>query len=223
MPRLSIENRQKLISLYYQYELHNVKGRYATLKEIAAEQNIYVGEVAVRKIMEKWFNTRLISNLPRKNGLTKITEYELNRLNRAVYKDRSVTSRKLKNLLNLQISHRSIRRYLNILGWKKVKSKYCQIVSLKNRLERIAFANNALKYNDTFMNSIFIDESTVQATKNAHQIWNKPFPNETRLGLISKFAHLESVNVIKGISRRGATPLIIFKSNFTKSLDLENN
>jgi hypothetical protein len=34
-----------------------------------------------------------------------------------------------------------------------------------------------------------IDESTVQSTKNAYNIWNKPFANETRLGLIEKLAH----------------------------------
>ena len=32
-----------------------------------------------------------------------------------------------------------------------------------------------------------IDESTVQSTKNAYKIWNKPFDNETRLGLIEKY------------------------------------
>ena len=213
MPHLSTARRNRIVSLYYQYELQNVKGKYGTLKELAAEENIYVGEVAIRKLMEKWFNTKSICNLSRSNGSTKITEYELNRLNKAVYRDRGLTSRKLKNLLNIQASHRSIRRYLNALGWRKVKSKYCQIVSLKNRLERIAFANNALLFNDKFMNSIFIDESTVQATKNAHKIWYKPFPDETRLGLISKYAHLESVSVLGGISRKGATPLMIYKSN----------
>ncbi len=112
------------------------------------------------------------------------------------------------------MSHRSIRRYLNALGWKNIRSKYCQVVSKKNRLERIAFANVALAFNDKFLNSILIDESTVQSTKNAHKIWNKKFPDETRLGLIEKFSLPESVHVIVGISRRGPTPLIIFKSKF---------
>ena len=57
------------------------------------------------------------------------------------------------------------------------------------RLERIAFANVAPAFNDKFLNSIFIEESTVQSTENAHKIWNKKFPDETRLGLIEKFSH----------------------------------
>jgi hypothetical protein len=47
----------------------------------------------------------------------------------------------------------------------------------------------ALAFNDKFLNSIFIEESTVQSTENAHKIWNKKFPDETRLGLIEKFSH----------------------------------
>jgi hypothetical protein len=96
-------------------------------------------------------------------------------------------------------------------------------VSKKNRLERIAYANVALAFNDKFYNSIFIDESTVQATKNAYKIWNKKFPDETRLGLIEKYSHPESVHVIGGISRRGPTPLIIFKSKFKSFKTLSTN
>ena len=62
------------------------------------------------------------------------------------------------------MSHRSIRRYLNALSWNKIKNKHFQVASIKNRLERIV----ALAFNDKIFNSIFIDESTVEATKNAH-------------------------------------------------------
>ena len=70
------------------------------MKALAADLNIHVEESAIRSIMNKWFNFRTVSNLPKSNGLTKITECELNLLNRAVYRDRGLTARKLKNLLN---------------------------------------------------------------------------------------------------------------------------
>jgi hypothetical protein len=43
--------------------------------------------------------------------------------------------------IHLEMSHRSFRRYLNALGWKKIRNKYCQVVSKKNHLERNAYAN----------------------------------------------------------------------------------
>ena len=54
------------------------------------------------------------------------------------------------------------------MGWVKIKTKYCQAVSLKNKKERIVFATMAKNLKDTFHNSIFIDESTVQAIKNSY-------------------------------------------------------
>ena len=114
-------------------------------------------------------------------------------------------------MFNLDVSVRSIQRYLNIMGQEKIRTKYCQAVSFKNRRERFALATMARHFKDPFDNSIFIDESTIQCTKNAYKMWNKPFVNETRLGLQEKYAHLASVHVIGGISRRGPTELIIFK------------
>jgi hypothetical protein len=54
-------------------------------------------------------------------------------------------------MFNLNVSTRSIQRYLNIMGWEKVRTKYCQAVSLKNSRERIAFATMANHFNDQFI------------------------------------------------------------------------
>ena len=52
--------------------------------------------------------------------------------------------------------------------------------------------------------------SIVQATKNANRMWFRFSPTETRLGLIGRYPHLYSVQVIGGISRRGPTSLEIY-------------
>ena len=103
-------------------------------------------------------------------------------------------------------------KYFNIMGWKKIRTKYCQFVSRKNRIERLIYADFCLSINYTYDCTIFIDESTVQASKNAHRRWYKPgLEGETRIGLVEKYTHPYSVHVIGGISRLGATELIVFK------------
>ena len=92
-------------------------------------------------------------------------------------------------MFNLNVSTRSIQRCLNIMGWEKVRAKYCPGVSLKNRRESIAFATMANHFNDQFDNLICIDESAIKYTRNAYKIWNKPFVHETRLGLQEKYPH----------------------------------
>ena len=87
------------------------------------------------------------------------------------------------------------------------------------KIELSATSGLAVLYNFRWNNSIFIDESTVRATKNAHRIWYKPIEGETRLGMVGKYAHLITVHCIGGISRRGFTQLITFtgtyKNNFS--------
>jgi hypothetical protein len=55
----------------------------------------------------------------------------------------------------------------------------------------------ALAFNDKFFNSICLDESIVQATKKAHKIRNKTFPDETIIGLIEKYSNPQSVHYIE--------------------------
>ena len=215
MPRLSISSRSRLIAIFYQYNLERTKNKIKVLVELAKEEEIFISNRHAKRILFNWFQTKSVSDSPKINGCTKITNYQLNQLNRAVYHNRDLTAKKLKVMFNLEVTVRSIQRYLNIMGWQKIRTKYCQAVSQKNRLERIAFANLARYFGDKFDNSIFIDESTIQCTKNAHKMWNKPFINETRLGLQEKYSHLASVHVIGGISRKGPTELIIFKGIYT--------
>jgi hypothetical protein len=44
--------------------------------------------------------------------------------------------RALKKMNGLRVTARTIRNYLTRLGWRTVRTKYCQFVSEKNRHER---------------------------------------------------------------------------------------
>ncbi len=78
--------------------------------------------------------------LERRMANTKISEAELMKIDKIVFKNRNITAKAIKIRQNLRASSRTIQKYLNILGWRKVRTKYCQVVSQKNRIERLAFA-----------------------------------------------------------------------------------
>jgi hypothetical protein len=61
-------------------------------------------------------------------------------LNKAVLKNPFLTAQQLQTKLSLTASKRTIRRYLNKLGWKKVRTKYCQVISDENKVKRFTFA-----------------------------------------------------------------------------------
>ncbi len=124
---------------------------------------------------------------------------------------RDIKSKSIKNRLSLNVSPRTIQRYVNYLGWRKIRAKYCQFVSVKNRIERLIFSQLCLLNNEQFLQTVFVDESTVQESKNARKVWYNPdITGETRIGLIGRYAHPLSVHVIGGISRNGPTELIVF-------------
>ena len=150
-------------------------------------------------------------SLERQMANTKISEQELIGIDKIVFRNRHITANAIKQRQNLRVSSRTVQKYLNILGWRKVRTKYCQVVSPKNRIERFFFAKVILEFEDQFLDSIFIDESTVQMNKNASTIWYKVISGETRLGLIGKYKHAASVHILGGISRKGPTSLVIFQ------------
>jgi hypothetical protein len=130
-----------------------------------------------------------------------------------VYQQRDLTAYKLKIATGIRAATRTIGKYLNLLGWHKRKTGFCQFVSYKNRIERVAYAKAYLKFNETFQETVFIDESTIKCNKNGNMQWYRKNPGETKNGLVGKYKHETCVHVTGGISRKGPTNLIIFKGN----------
>ena len=112
MPPLSIGKRSRLIDIIYQYDLETSGKKYDRLVELASEEEIFISKQHAMNIMMKWFQSKSISDSSRINGCTKVTNHELNLLNRAVYHNRDLTARKLKHIFNLNVSVRSIQRYI---------------------------------------------------------------------------------------------------------------
>ena len=131
-------------------------------------------------------------------------------MNTLIYRKRECTAEQAKRKLLLRASGRTIQRYLNRLGWRKIRTKYCHFVTVKNRIERVVYCNFCLINGERFFFSIHIDECTVAMNKNGRTQWFRKFSDETRSGLQSKYKHTASVHIIGGISRRGATKLIVF-------------
>jgi len=75
-------------------------------------------------------------------------------------KDPCLTARKIKAKLFLAASPRTIRRCIRKLGWKKIQTRYCQIVSPINRIKRFVYASMAKINNENFSDVIDVDECT---------------------------------------------------------------
>ena len=88
---------------------------------------------------------------------------------------------------------RTINRYIKKLGWRKVNTKYCQIVSPCDDV-------------------IDVDECTVELRTTTYKNWNKPSSDLLRAhgGKIGKPKHNLKIHLFGGISRKGLSPQVIF-------------
>ena len=67
-----------------------------------------------------------------------------------------------KAMDSLTASTRTINRYISQLGWRKVNSKYCQIVNPVNWLKRFINCSMPKLNSDNYEDVIDIDECTVE-------------------------------------------------------------
>ena len=110
-----------------------------------------------------------------------------------------------------------------MLGWRKVNTKYCQIVSPVNRLKRFIYCSMCKINNEQYDDVIDIDECTVELRTTTYKNWNKPSSNLLRAngGKIGKPKHNLKIHLFGGISRKGLSPLVMF-TGIMYSKDFQN-
>ena len=136
---VSIENRIKIVRIFYENNLISAKKRFHKLKEYAAAENLFVTINTIKRIIFRYFFDGTLSvrqSLTRSISKTKITEYDLERLDRLIYKKRDMSAKLAKKKLRLEASGQSVKRFLD-LDWAKIKIRFCKVVSHKNGIHRI--------------------------------------------------------------------------------------
>ena len=141
---------------------------------------------------------RLISN----TGLLAINEHLL--------KNPHHSAAIIKTELVLVSSTRSITRYCNKLNWKKIRTRYCQIVSSNNRIKRYVFCVCCRIYKEDFGDTIHADECSIEIRRTSIKIWYKQGVSPSN-GKVGKPKHSLKLHLWGAISRRGLSNLVIFE------------
>ena len=96
---------------------------------------------------------------------------------------------------DLHVTVRTVRNYLTRLGWRTVRTKYCQFVSNKNRIERFIYAKICLLSHERFYYHIFMDECPVELVR--HGSFFRVTPDQIKL--VWRNAHEASIHIIGAI------------------------
>ena len=107
----------------------------------------------------------------------------------------------------LQVSISAIKAARRRLGWKRTGPKYCQVIREPNRVARLAFSERCVEAAETFDDVIFTDESSIWIERHSRICFRK---EGMAAKLKPKVKHPYKVHVWAGISKRGATPIVLF-------------
>jgi hypothetical protein len=105
---VSIENRIKILRIFYENNLISAKKRFHKLKEYAAAENVFVTINTIKRIIFRYIFDGTLSvrqSLTRSISKTKITEHDLerlDRLDRLIYKKRDMSAKLAKQKLRLE-------------------------------------------------------------------------------------------------------------------------
>ena len=91
------------------------------------KEDIFISAQSIRRIIYELLKTGRVlpkTSNTRRIKKTKITLGQIRQINHLVNKNRELTGLQIKNQLNLNVSPRSVRRYINFLGWRKIKTRF---------------------------------------------------------------------------------------------------
>ena len=185
--------------------------------EALQQEDIQVSLRGVYYLIARYSRTQSIHDAPRSGRPSVISSSALQAINSSMQEDDETTTRDLVQKLQslgLGGSMSSVARARQKLGWTSKATRYCQMIRQPNKVKRVEFCQQLLESGDTYDDVIFTDEAMVQLTSHVRRSYHQ-------VGMPRKYKpkpkHPVKVYVWGGISRKGATSVVIF----TQTMDAD--
>ena len=212
MPRISVETRRRIVAIKSSgYSVTQIQQRLA-------DEDIRVSKVTIYKLLKKYEECRTVLDKPRRASLPrKLNADHVKFIDDSMAANDEITARQMRILLlekwpSLQISLNTIKRTRKHLGWVATRPKYCQLVREVNKIKRLNWCKESEEKGDQFDNVIWTDECSVQLDSHGRLCFRKKLqPRRFK----PKPKHPVKVHIWGGISKRGATAVLIFKGTLT--------
>ena len=210
MPALNDYQWRRIISLWTQSK----KTTFTELERILATEGILTTRQTIKATITRWQKTGSVRDCPRSGPPQMVPEVHYRCIDDAMMNNDELTASDLKDILvkmfgadKVQYSVRTIARLRNDLGWTYTTAKYCQAIRDANKVRRLDWCTKRIEEKEVFSDVIFTDESTVQLECHRRKCFRKrKMPRKLKY----KHKHPPKLHVWGGISKQGATQLVIF-------------
>ena len=154
MPRVSLETRRRIVAISKSgYSVPDIQNRLA-------EERIYTSKVSIYKILKKYQQHGVTTDLPRGSHTPKLSLDQIKFIDNAMAENDELTGRQMRELLhekwpNLDVSISTIKRARQNIGWVSTRPKYCQLVRAVNMEKRLSWCKQQISAKETFHNVVF--------------------------------------------------------------------
>lgn len=212
MPRLTIETRNRVVILA------ESGLKVPRIKERLHAEGIAVSQKTLYALLKTFKATGSIARKQRAKRPSRLSNEQYIFIDNAMSTNDELTSKMLKEMLVKEwpdlsrISLSMVKRARKHLGWTLSKPKYCQLIREKNKELRLLWCKEQLHNDERFEDVIFTDECSVEIDYHGRLCFRK-------IGQLRKLKprpkHPHKVHIWGGISKRGATQIVIFTGILT--------
>lgn len=209
MGRLTNEQKAKII------RLRERNTNISQIVKILAEDDCHISRLSVRRFLRRFQETQSFANAPKSGRPNEnVTPEIMNFIDSEMERDDELTAPKLRKRLwqqfRVDFSESKLKRLRKKLGWVQTGTKYCQLIREANRAKRLEFCLRCLDDNEQFDNVIFTDECSVHMENHAKICFRRKWEPPKLKG---RAKHPFKVHIWAGISKRGATRVLMFTGN----------
>ena len=209
---MSLATRSRVISLWKSgFTVSKIQKRLQ-------EENLTVSKKSLCLLIRKYRRTGSVADYRTTKPPRKLQENHYRFIDVAMVHNDELSITMLHNMLTaefpeLTVSQSTVKRARRELGWVAKKTRYCALISDTNKEKRLEWCKQQQKSGDLdFANVVWTDECTVQLESHRRITFRK---KQQPVRYSMKPKHPPKINVWAGISRRGATKVVIFSGTLT--------
>lgn len=179
---------------------------YAKIKEtLSKEDGVILSRKVIARVWNHFRHTGLITPIHTGGRNYVLTPIHKDFIDEEMTKNSELTGYELMKSINnkfgLKVSVSTVLRARRKLGWKFTGTRYCQMISEKNRQARYKFAVKCLRNKEVFDDVVFTDETKINMECHTRRQCRKEgTPIRQQLRAVAK--HPYSVSMIKHIINR---------------------
>ena len=207
MPFFSVRLRNIIVQMH-----KHGKGYKKIKKDLNLTEGIKISLSAVRKICKKFNHFGNVKDR-KKSKKSKFGDDDLHKdyINKTLSDHPDTSAKTMKDeiydVFGIRVSTSTVARARRNLGWVQKGTRYCQMIRTENKGKRLEWCQRRIEENETFDDVIFTDESRIELRDVARKSFRKVGQPLVRR---KKGKHPYSLLVWAGISRRGATQILLF-------------